>query len=164
MDSENVVLIIFGIVGLFCVINYTYVRTKRKKNNKSYQNVLSDLVQTAKDRYGEKKFEKMEVSPFLSDDNHSYLICVNRDADIFAVVTPQEVYEMKYSDRKTCDIVVEGDEKSFTSVRCVIGSESLDYSLTLILGNRKHRRKSYFGKFILSNAEELKNLVLGIET
>ncbi len=164
MESENVTLIIFGMVLLICVISYTRGKANRKKSSANYRNVIAQLVEVAKKHYGEKKFEKMEVTPFLSDDNHSYLICENRDADIFSVVTPEEVHDMKCSEHKTCDIVIDGDEKSFSSVRCVIRPESEDYDLTLILGNKKHRRKSYFGKFILSNAEEVRNLVLGRET
>ena len=162
--SQVLFFILILTVGVFSVYSMTIGKKKREIGRQKYRSMLISLVERAKEYFGENKFSLMEVSNFLSDDNDSYLICEDKEADLIAVVTFEHIHKMKISEKKKCDIIVEGDSKYISSVKCMISAETLDEDIYIILGAHKHRRKSYVGRFILSSAEEVRNLILNKKT
>ena len=159
---QNIVLfIIFGVVGVLCIYNLTVGKKVRAKATQHNKDVFGALKDKAVDHFGSHKCETMQFIPYMADDNNGYLLCMSKEKDIMSIISYEETYDMKYHSKKSCEVIVDGDGKYIDGIRCVVSCTEPPMSFTVKLAGRRHRAKGYMGKFILSDANELKAYIEG---
>ena len=156
-----IVFIIFGIIGVLCIYNLTVGKKIREKASQKNKDIFGALKDKAVEHFGSHKCEGMQVVPYMTDDNNGYILCMNKEKDIMSIISYEEIIDMKYNTKKTCEVIVDGDGKYVDSIRCVISCPDPQVNYTINLAGKKHRAKGFMGKFILSDANELKAYIEG---
>lgn len=158
---DVVFFIILAIVGVFTIFNLTVGKKNRQKATEHNKNVFGALRDKTAETFGKSKYEQMKKVPYMADNGNGYILCFSKQSNIMALVTYNEVYKMKYDSKKNCAIIIEGDEKAFNSLVCRISAEELEEDVDIVLASSRHRRKSFMGKAILQDAEELRDYITG---
>ena len=159
---ENLTLfIIFGVIGVICIFNLTVGKKNRQKATQHNKDVFGALRDKAVDAFGQAKFDKMKKVPYMGDNSNGYILCFDKDSDIMAMITYDDVFTMKYSSTKSCEVIIDGDDKSFNSLVCRISAPELEHDVDICLAQSRHRRKGFMGKAILQDAQEMKDIITG---
>ena len=159
---ENLtVFIIFGIIGVICIFNLTVGKKNRQKATQHNKDVFGALRDKAVDEFGQTKFDKMKKVPYMGDNSNGYILCFDKDADIMAMITYDDIFKMKYNSKKSCEVIIDGDDKHYNSLVCCISAPELENDIEICLAENRHRRKGYMGKAILQDADEMKSIIEG---
>ena len=159
---QNIILfIIFGLVGVLCIYNLTVGKKIRAKATQHNKDVFVALRDRAVEHFGSHKCESMQIVPYMTDDNNGYLLCMNKEKDIMSLISYEEIYDMKYHSKKSCEVIVDGDGRYIDSIKCVISCADPALNFTINLANKRHRAKGYMGKFMQVDANELKSYIEG---
>ena len=161
---QNIILfIIFGIVGVLCIYNLTVGKKIREKASQKNKDIFGSLRDKAVEHFGSHKCESMQFVPYMTDGNNGYLLCMSKEKDIMTIISYEDIIDMKYHSKKSCEVIVDGDGKYVDSIKCAISCAEPLVNYTIILAGKRRRAKSFMGKFILSDAKELKAYIEGGE-
>lgn len=152
---------IFAIVGVICIFNLTVGKKNRQKATQHNKDVFGTLRDKVLDTFGQSKFDQMQKIPYMSDNGNGYVLCFSEQSNIMALVTFNDVYRMKYNTKKKCEIIMEDDGKAYNSLVCRISAEELEEDVEVVLATSRHRKRSFMGKAILQDAQELKTFITG---
>ena len=156
----NIVLVvILVLIGVISIFNLTIGKKNRQKANAHNHDVFGALRDKAVDEFGQAKFDKMKKIPYMSDNSNGYILCFDKESDVMAMITFEDVYRMKYSSKKDFEIIVEGDDKAFNSLVCRIGAPELENDVEITLAGSRHRRNGFMGKAIMQDAEEMRTII-----
>jgi len=153
--------IIFGIVGALCIFNLTVGKRNRQKVTQHNSDVFGALKDRAVETLGQSKYDKATKVPYMGDNANGFILCFSKDADIMALITYDDTYVMKYNSKKSCEVIVDGDKTHFNSLVVSIAAPELEHDVRLALATSRHRRRSFVGKAILQDAEELRGFITG---
>ena len=156
-----ITFIIFGIIGVFCIFNLTVGKRNRQMAAQHNRDVFGALSNKCIEEFGRAKFDKMKKVPYMGDNSNGYILCFDKKSDIMAMVTYDDIFTMKYSSKKSCEIIIEGDDKSYSKLVCHISAPELENDLDICLAQSRHRRKSFMGKAILQDAQEMQDIITG---
>ena len=159
--GNTILVIILVLIGVISIFNLTIGKRNRQKATDHNRDVFGGLRDKAVDEFGQAKFDKMKKVPYMGDNSNGYILCYDKDADIMALITYEDIFTMKYSSKKGCEIIIDGDDKAFNSLICRISAPELEQDAEICLAQNRHRRKGFMGKAILQDAEEMKNIVTG---
>lgn len=161
---QNIVIfIIFGIIGVLCIYNLTVGKKIRAKASQKNKDIFGALKDKAVEHFGSHKCETMQFVPYMTDGNNGYLLCMSKEKDIMTIISYEDIIDMKYQSKKSCEIIIERDGKYINGIKCVISCADPSVDYTINLAGKKHRAKGFMGKFILSDANELKAYIEGGE-
>ena len=154
-----ILIIVIGLIGVVSIFNLTIGKRNRAKATAHNKDVFGALKDKAVDEFGNRVYEEMKKVPFMSDNSNAFILCMSKKSDIMSIVTFDYVYTMKYHSHKRCEIIIEGDDKTFESLSCRIWAEELGQEVEIFLANSKHRKGSLIGKAIVQDAEDLKGYI-----
>ena len=159
---QIILLVLLVPITVFNFLFLTSGRKKSKEGQMRYQRIMTELSYKAVDELGSSK--NLQFFPFMSDSGKGCLLCFDRKKDLEAIVTYDEVFKMKISTPKSCEIIkdVEND-KTLKSIYCEVEDLQTGESIVIPICEKPHRAKGYFGKFLQKDAEDFKQKVLGTE-
>ena len=159
---QIILLVLLVPITIFNLLFLTSGRKKSKEGQMRYQRIMTELSYKAIDELGSSK--SLEFFPFMSDSGKGCLLCFDRKKDIEALVTYDEVFKMKISDPKSCEVIKDVENgKTLKSIYCEVENPQTGESIVIPICEKPHRAKGYFGKFLQKDAEDFKCKVLGIE-
>ena len=159
--GNTILVIILVLIGVISIFNLTIGKRNRQKATDHNRDVFGGLRDKAVDEFGQAKFDKMKKVPYMGDNSNGYILCFDKDSDIMAMITYDDVFIMKYSSIKSCEVIIDGDDKSFNSLVCRISAPELENDVDICLAQSRHRRKGFMGKAILQDAQEMKDIITG---
>lgn len=156
----NIVLVvILVLIGVISIFNLTIGKKNRQKANAHNRDVFGALRDKAVDEFGQAKFDKMKKIPYMSDSSNGYILCFDKESDVMAMITYEDVFKMKYSSKKSFEAIIDGDDRYFNSLVCSISAPELEQAVEIRLAGSRHRRNGFMGKAILQDAEEMRTII-----